>query len=68
MQIPARYGVAPDHCVIRSLPQFNEKTNEVEMVETKFRVESVDNSLTDVDEFGNIYGIVDVQMSIDTRL
>ena len=68
MQIPAKYGVKPDDCVIRLLPQHGDKTGEVTMVETKFRVESVDNSLTDVDEFGNIYGIVDVQMSLDTRL
>lgn len=67
MQIPARYGVAPDHVVVRKLSQYNEKTGNVELVETRFRVESVDHSLMSTDDDGNIYGIVDVQMSIDTR-
>lgn len=67
MQIPARFGVAPDHTIIRKLSKFNENTQKVELVDTRFRVESVDYSLMTTDEAGNIYGVCDVQMSIDTR-
>lgn len=67
MQIPASYGVAPEHVVTRKLSKYNEKTGKTELTDTRFRVESVDHSLMTTDEDGNIYGIVDVQMSIDTR-
>lgn len=67
MQIPAKYGVAPEHVVVRKLSKFNEKTGQTELVPTRFRVESVDQSLMSVDEDGNIYGVIDVQMSLDTR-
>lgn len=67
MQIPARYGVAPEQVVIRKLSKYNAKTGQVELTDTRFRVESVDHSLMVTDEDGNIYGVCDVQMSVDTR-
>lgn len=68
MQIPARFGLGQDEVVIRKQPQYNQKTGEVEIVETRFRVQSVDFSLfgTYYDErnTNTIYGICDVQMSL----
>ena len=66
-RIICTYGVAPEHVVTRKLSKYNEKTGKTELTDTRFRVESVDHSLMTTDEDGNIYGIVDVQMSIDTR-
>ena len=68
MQIPARFGIAPDMVVVRKLPKYNDKDGKVETEEQRFRVESVDHSLMTLGENGEIYGIVDVQMSPDTRV
>lgn len=66
MQIPARYGVAPDNVIIRQLPEYDPATDKVKIATEYYRVESVDHSLT-VIEGEEIYGICDVQMSLDTR-
>lgn len=67
MQIPAKFGIAQDHVVFRNMFQYNPETNRAEMLEVRFRVEAVDPSMMSVDADGNICGIFDVQMSIDTR-
>ncbi len=67
MQIPAKYTVAPDGIVLYRMPKYNEKTNQNEWIETSFRVEAVDTSMSSIDDDGNVYGILDVQMTIDTR-
>lgn len=67
MQIPAKYGLSQDDIVLRKTPRYNETTQTHEWIETKFRVEGVDTSMSGTDTEGNIYGILDVQMTIDTR-
>lgn len=67
MQIPAKYGVTQDDIVLKKIPRYNETIQEHEWIETRFRVEAVDTSMSDYDVDGNIYGILDVQMTIDTR-
>lgn len=67
MQIPAKYGVAQEDMVLRRIPRYNETTHTHEWIETKFRVEAVDTSMSGTDADGNVYGILDVQMTIDTR-
>lgn len=67
MQMPARYTLCPDQVVIRKAFKFNEKTKQNEIAEVRYRVQSVDLSMTTVDENGQIYGIMDVQMSLDMR-
>lgn len=67
IQIPAHFGLTQDEVVIRKMPVRNEKTHELEIVETRFRVESIDIGLSSVGEDGTIYGIYDVQLSLDTR-
>lgn len=67
MQIPARYSLAQDEIVLRKMYQFNEQTEKNEWTDVRFRVESVDSAMIKADNEGNIYGIMDVQMSLDTR-
>lgn len=67
MQIPAKYGLTQDDIVIRKVPRYNEATQTHEWIETRFRVEAVDTSMSGTDAEGNVYGILDVQMTIDTR-
>lgn len=67
MQIPAKYGVTQDDMVLKKIPRYNEATQTHEWIETKFRVEAVDTSMSGTDAEGNVYGILDVQMTIDTR-
>lgn len=68
MQMPARYTLCPDQVVIRKAFKFNEKTKQNEIAEVRYRVQSIDLSMTTVDENGQIYGIMDVQMSLDMRV
>lgn len=67
MQIPAKYSVAQDEVVLYKMPRYNEKTKQHEWITTNFRVEAVDTSMSSIDADGNVYGILDVQMTIDTR-
>lgn len=67
MQIPAKYGVTQDDMVLKKIPRYNEAAQTHEWIETKFRVEAVDTSMSGTDADGNVYGILDVQMTIDTR-
>lgn len=67
VQIPAKYGVAQDEIILYKMPQVNEKTKTHEWVETRFRVETVNAAMSSIDENGEIHGILDVQMTIDTR-
>lgn len=67
IQIPAKYGLAQDQVVIRKMFMFNEEKKESELVDVRFRVESVDMSMTTLDEDGIVHGIADVQLSLDTR-
>lgn len=68
MQIPAKFGLSQDEVVIRKQPQYNQKTGEVEIIKTQYRVQSVDISLfgtySGKDTQNTIYGICDVQMSL----
>lgn len=68
IQIPAHYGLSQDEVVIRKAPIRNSKTHELEIIETRFRVESVDFSLSSINEDDEtISGIFDVQLSLDNR-
>lgn len=67
IQIPAHYGLCQDEVVIRKTATRNEKTKKLEVVETRFRVEAIDMGLSSVGEDGTVYGIYDVQLSLDTR-
>lgn len=67
MQIPAKYSVAQDEIVQYRIPRYNEKTQTHEWVTTNFRVEAVDTSMSSIDADGTVHGILDVQMTIDTR-
>lgn len=67
MQIPAKYCVSQDEIVIAKTPRYNEKDKTHEWVTTNFRVEAIDTSMSSIDENGDVYGILDVQMTIDTR-
>lgn len=67
MQIPAKYGISPDQVVLRKSYKFNEKTNKNELVQTRYRVESIDMSDSFVTENEEILGIMSVQFSLDTR-
>lgn len=66
VQIPARYGVSQEQVITHKQLEFNEKTKLNEIVDVRYRVESVDTSLAVIDETG-VYGIYDVQLSLDTR-
>lgn len=67
MQIPARFGLALDEIVIRKMPQYNDKTKENEWVDTRFRVEAIDVAMISPYIDGAASGILDVQLSLDTR-
>lgn len=67
IQVPASYGLQEDFIVVRKMYQKNINTLEDEFVDVRFRVESVDMAMVEIDEDGNVYGIADVQMSLDTR-
>lgn len=67
MQIPARFGLAQDEIVIRKMPQYNEKSNQNEWVDVRFRVEAIDVAMITPYIDGSVSGILDVQMSLDTR-
>lgn len=67
VQLPARYGLAVDEVVIRKQSEYNFKTGETGIKEVKYRVESINNSLSFIDEDNNVYGIYDAQLSLDTR-
>lgn len=67
IQIPAKYGVTQDDMVLKKIPRYNETTQTHEWIETKFRVEAVDTSMSGSDADGNVFGILDVQLTIDTR-
>lgn len=66
IQIPARYGVTQDSIIIHKEPQFSTETKQVEIMETRYRVESIDVSMCQIID-DKIYGIFDVQLSLDTR-
>lgn len=67
MQMPAHYGLSQDQVVLRKMFKWDAKKKKNVLTTTRFRVESVDLSLVTKDEDGNVYGICDVQMSLDTR-
>lgn len=67
MQMPAHYGLSNDQVVLRKSFKWNDKLKKNELVDTRYRVESVTPSMITTDEEGNVYGIMDVQMSMDTR-
>lgn len=67
MQMPAHYGLSQDQVVLRKMFQWDKKKKKNVLKTTRFRVESVELSLMTTDEEGNIYGICDVQISLDTR-
>lgn len=67
IQIPAHYGLQQDDVILRKMPVRNNKTNEMEITETRFRVEAIDMGMSSVGDDGTIYGIYDVQLSLDTR-
>lgn len=67
MQIPAKFSVAQDEIVQYRMPRYNEKSGSHEWVTTNFRVEAVDTSMSSIDDDGTVHGILDVQMTIDTR-
>lgn len=67
MQIPAKFGLAQDEIVIKKMPQYNEKTNQNEWADVRFRVESIDVAMISPFIDGAVSGILDVHMSLDTR-
>lgn len=67
MQMPAHYGLSEDQVVLRKSFKWNDELKKNELVDTRYRVESVTLSMTTTDDEGNVYGIMDVQMSMDTR-
>ena len=67
MQMPAHYGLSDDQVVLRKSFKWNDKEKKNELVDVRYRVEAITLSMTTTDEEGNVYGIMDVQMSMDTR-
>lgn len=67
MKIPAKFGLSQDHVVIRKTFQKNQKTGLNEWIDVRFRVEAVDLARMNIDDDENTYGVLDVQMSLDTR-
>lgn len=67
MQMPARYGISEDLVVLRKDFKWNEKEKKNEIVDVRYRVESVDLSMATIAEDGTVYGTADVQLSKDTR-
>lgn len=67
MQVPAHYGLSEDQVVLRKTFVWDSEEKKNVLKDKRYRVESVTLSMTRVGEDGNIYGIMDVQMSVDTR-
>lgn len=67
MQIPAHYGLSIDQVVLRKGFVWDDKLKKNILKDVPYRVESITLSMATTDDEGNIYGIMDVQMSIDTR-
>lgn len=67
MQMPAHYGIMEDQVVIKKSLMWDDEEKGFKLKDRRYRVESVTTSMTRMDADGNIYGICDVQMSIDTR-
>lgn len=67
MQMPAYYGISEDQVVLRKTFKWDENQKKNVIAYKRYRVQSVTTSMMKIDEEGNIYGIVDVQMSADTR-
>lgn len=66
-EIPARYAIAVDQVILRNTVRFDEDTEKNLIEKIRYRVDSIDLSKTFYDGDGNIYGVIDVQLSIDTR-
>lgn len=66
-QIPARYGLSVDQVVLRKAFKWDDTLKKNVLVEERYRVESIDLSMTEVTEDGEIYGIMDTQLSVDMR-
>lgn len=67
MQMPAHYGISEDQVVLRKTFKWDEEEKKNVVSYKRYRVQSVTTSMARFAEDGNIYGIVDVQMSADTR-
>ncbi len=67
MQMPAHYGLSEDQVVLRRAYEWDDKNKKNVLVDRRYRVESVTLSMADESIDGNVYGIMDVQLSIDTR-
>lgn len=67
MQMPAHYGISEDQVVLRKSFVWDKELKKNLLNYKRYRVESVTLSTSRVGTNGEIYGIVDVQMSVDTR-
>lgn len=67
MQMPAKYGLSEDQVVLRDAFQWDDEQQKNVMKKRRYRVEAVSSSMTKKGPDGEIYGILDVQMSLDTR-
>lgn len=67
MQMPAKYGLSEDQVVLRQAFQWDAEQNKNVMKYRRYRVEAVSSSMTKRGPNGEVYGIIDVQMSLDTR-
>lgn len=67
MQIPAYYGISEDQVVLRKALKWDDELKRNVLTWKRYRVEAVTLSMTKEDEEGNLHGILDVQMSVDTR-
>lgn len=67
MQMPAHYGISEDQVVLRKAFKWDNDLKKNVLAWKRYRVESVTLSTAREGENGKIYGIVDVQMSVDTR-
>lgn len=67
MQMPAYYGISEDQVVLRKTFKWDEEQKKNVIAYKRYRVQSVTTSMMKIDEEGNVCGIVDVQMSADTR-
>lgn len=67
MQIPAHYTLSEDQVVLRKSFKWDNELKKNVLVNKRYRVESVTLSMAEEGEDGNIYGILDVQLSVDTR-
>lgn len=67
MQMPAYYGISEDQVVLRKTFKWDEEQKKNIIAYKRYRVQSVTTSMAKFDNEGNVYGIVDVQLSADTR-